>query len=87
MIEYFSDPEFDIIVGIYDVTGSGNEIISELSTIMGYEFIPYKDKRPYDELVNDFNVDTLIVSSNVVDEDIVDMSIVSNICIFIVSSS
>lgn len=87
MLEFFiDDDDGDIVFGFYDgLSGGAKKNIKLISEIFGYHFESVGDESKQFLDLPDFNNDTLIISSEHVNEDIIELSRDKNFNVFIVA--
>jgi hypothetical protein len=69
MIHHLSDE--DVVIGFYQVEHDVKKVAKKLSHILGSTFEPITSDK-YEE-VGDFEIDTLIIRSNIFTEDLIDL--------------
>lgn len=88
MLDFFTDTEDgSITFGFYDVDGASKKIVKSVKEIFGYPFEQQEDgSGPFEELP-EFLVNTLIVSIEHVNEDIIELAKDKNFAVYIVPAN
>jgi hypothetical protein len=87
MLEFFTDTEDgDITFGFYDVDGVSKKIVKGLKDIFGYPFeLTEAVDSTFDELPEFLN-NTLIISIEHVNEDVIELAKDKNFAVYIIPS-
>jgi len=83
---YADDDDGEMIFGFYDVDGFSKKIVRCIREIYGYHFVSQGDSNDYFEPLPEFVNNTLIISAEHVNEDVIELARDKKFCLYIVAT-